>query len=524
MKLTYIRGKFILEGECPDVGLRSSWKSTALHTYETTSFQAAARFRKYADASTERLFNRVLVKSYALPSHPLPIDLKTILDSHQLKGLKWILTRSRSYLAHSPGAGKTAQAIVASILSYFGGTTVFIVPPTLTVNWEREILKWTEYFGIFPTITIIPLTAKKDSIAWRADFIIVPDSMMPNQWVYTGLLRLKIKFIAIDEASRFKEATATRTKALFGGVNTKTKYKYRGLVQRAHHAVLMDGSPMPNRPMELWAPTYAMAPETIDFMSEQDFGFRYCGPKMNERGQWEFKHSSNEEELHAKLMKSFMNVVSEKDLNHPERRRSMLFMNYDPRSPEMKEWDQKNLGGTVFKELMKRGEDFQLGELATMRRKLGMMKVDWIVKYILERRETKKEQIIVFAWHVEVCMEIAVRLRAAGVKTGLVVGGTKPSFVENWFKEFQSGECEIIVGNIVKMGRGHNLQNADRIIFGEYSWSDELNIQCEKRASRKGSTKAYIPCDYVVAPGTMDEPVLTSVFAKARSVKKIIGG
>jgi hypothetical protein len=67
------------------------------------------------------------------------------------------------------------------------------------------------------------------------------------------------------------------------------------------------------------------------------------------------------------------------------------------------------------------------------------------------------------------------------------------------------------------------LQAADRVIFGEFSWTDETNKQAEKRASRRGSTKSVVRCDYIVAPGTLDEPVLTSVFRKAANVKRVIG-
>jgi SNF2 family DNA or RNA helicase len=105
----------------------------------------------------------------------------------------------------------------------------------------------------------------------------------------------------------------------------------------------------------------------------------------------------------------------------------------------------------------------------------------------------------------------------------MVTGGTKPSEREDIFRSFQSGHCRVIVGNIAAMGRGLNLQRAKRIIFAEYSWTDELNKQCEKRASRKGATADLVRCDYIVAAGTMDETVLTAVFTKAKNIERVIG-
>lgn len=75
----------------------------------TTNPKAAAAYRRHADDNAEKYFQRVFVSFYDLPKLSLP----KFLDTHQIEGIKWILSRSRSYLAHAPGAGKTAQAIIA---------------------------------------------------------------------------------------------------------------------------------------------------------------------------------------------------------------------------------------------------------------------------------------------------------------------------------------------------------------------------------------------------------------------------
>lgn len=517
MTLTFQYGHFQLLKVATSAILSPAWilegEFKSGRTYITNDINAAVRFRRYADRVAERVFNRAFVKQYALPSlPPLPF-----LDPHQLEGVKWILTRSRSYLAHAPGAGKTAQAVVASLLSGGSGQVLFIVPPSLTVNWEREIIKWTEWANYWPAIAIVPVSAKRQEMGWAAEYIICPDSMLTKPWVLNRLKRIDFKFVAVDEASRFKEDEAERTRALFGG-RVKQKLDSPGLIQKAKHAVLLDGSPMPNRPMELWAPTFAMAGETINFMSKQDFGFRYCGATLHERGHWEFKHSANEEELRGRLQKKFMHVVTEDQLSHPERRRAMLFMNVDARSPEQKTWERKHLKTLSFDEI---SEDMNQGEIAKFRRELGLAKVPWIANYVKDRLNSKDESILLFAWHREVVHELATALHSR--KPGVVMGGTRASVREEIFANFQSGKTKVIIGNIGAMGRGHNLQRADRVVFGEFSFTDELNKQCEKRASRKGSTKGFVRCDYIVSPGSMDEPILNAVFRKEATVKKVIG-
>lgn len=472
----------------------------------------AFKFRRYGDQTAKRVINRSFAKFYNTPQLP-PLKF---LDPHQREGIKWILSRSRSYLAHAPGAGKTCQAIVASLLSSTSGSVLFIVPPTLTLNWQREVVQFSSLMGIYSTVSIVPLSAEELSMNWEADFIICPDSMITKRWVYKNLLHLKKKFIAVDEASRLKECTTQRSKAFYGGKIDEINYP--GLFQDCSHCVFLDGSPMPNRPMELWAPCYALNPWAIGFMDYSEYGRRYCGPRINERGHWEFKHSSNENELKARLQKNFMHVVREDELEHPERLRSMLFINEEVRTPSMKEWERKNLKAILSHPLK---EGAERADLAHQRKEIGLRKTHWVANYVKDRLENKNESILLFAWHREVCEALSLYLEQ--YKPDIIYGGVTNDKREKAFRAFQSGARRLLIGNIQALGRGHNLQRADRVIFAEYSWTDELNKQCEKRSSRRGNNKSHIRCEYIVAPDSMDEIILNSVFTKAARVKKIVG-
>ncbi len=477
------------------------------------TFGEAVHLQKYADSTAKKIFERMLMKFY-----PFNSSLPDYLDTHQREGVKWVLTRSRSYLAHAPGAGKTCEAITASILCEGSGQVLFIVPPTATINWEREIMLWAWKCSLIPTISVVPTTESREDMNWKADYIICPDSMLTKVWVLRNLIKLEKRFVAVDEASRFKESESQRSIALFGGELKDGTYS-PGLIQNARHAVLLDGSPMPNRAMELWGPVYAMAPESIEFLSQTEFGFRYCGARINDFGRWEFKHTTNESELKARLRKNFMHVVTEEELNHPERLRSIVFMNQDVRSASHKAWEKKNLDGQDLKNV---SEDWSQGDLATLRKELGERKVPWVSDYVAERMQNKNESILLFAWHRDVVLGLEKALEKFNPR--VVMGGTKAQDREKAFASFQSGETKLLILNIASGGRIHNLQKADRVIFAEYSWTDENNKQCEKRASRRGrDQKMKVRCEYIVNPNSLDERVLKSVFRKAESIKKVIG-
>ena len=181
----------------------------------------------------------------------------------------------------------------------------------------------TGWIDRWPSIGMVRTSGRQEEVAWKADFLIVPDSMLAKPGSTSA-------FEAEDEASRRGRGVTSQgmhqreVHRILPG--THEGYVLSGLFQEARHVVFLDGSPMPNRPMELWAPTYALCPEAIDCMSMNDFGYRYCGARPNERGEWEYKYSSHEGELNQKLTRDFMHVVTESELQHPERRRLMLFM------------------------------------------------------------------------------------------------------------------------------------------------------------------------------------------------------
>lgn len=527
--LSYRQGKFVFTNtdarpnqRIPDKAGPGIWEILGQGVWQTAELRAVVGFRRYADKTCQRLFERIFVKRYALPSVPLP----DFLDPHQVEGVKWVLSKSRSYLAHAPGAGKTLQAITAALYSKGEGQVVFIVPPTLTLNWAKEIMSWASRVApslTFPQIAIVPESERQDRLAWRSDFLICPDTMLTKPWVLNALLKMKKRFIGIDEASRFKEPTSQRTIALFGGELKDGTFVSGGIIDKCPYVVLLDGSPMPNRAMELWAPTYAMFPEAIDFMDYQEFGFRYCGAKMNNWGTWEFKHSARLPELKMRLQREFMHVVKEEELNHPERLRSIVWMNEDVRSVEHSSWEESN--EQLIKYVLtdeKRGEEMSQGDFAKFRKDLGLRKVPFIVKYTKEKLESG-ESVLLFAWHREVIERLAEGLKAYMEFAVPIMGGTPQGDREISFQNFQSGKAKLQILNLVSGGRGHNLPRAQRAIFGEWSWADETNKQCEKRGSRKGSILDVFKSDYIACPNSMDGIVLQANFTKAKNVKKVIG-
>lgn len=512
MTLTFQGNQFVIQG--PEILPGPSWEKLAKASFATTDIKAAVRFRSRADMKAERIFSKFMLTSFELPPKivsPLGLDLYPFQSDF---GVPHILGGNRTYLAHQPGLGKSAQAICA--VNSKPGRALIVCPSFLKVNWAREITTWSAVD--FPSIEVVPETMKRRYANWNADFIIVSDSMLLRDWVRAGLLAQEFRFVFIDEGHRFKTPEAARTVALFGGQTAH--FKSPGLIYRSEHVCVLSGTPLLNRPIELWPILYAMAPELIDFMPYQDFGFHYGGAVQDERGRWRFVGSANEKELKNKIMGRFMQRITKKHVlkDLPDKVREVIAIaDFDQRQPEIKAMDRSLL-------LQFRESGFErpkeLGDYATVRHETGLSKIIWSAHFIDNiLTGDQLEQIILFAHHRDVVSGLAKALEHW--KPEVINGGVSLSDRTKIQDRFQEGNCRLIIGNIDAMNLGLTLTAATRVVFTEYSWTPALNEQAEDRAHRIGQ-KDSIFCQYLVLQGSIDEAILSSVLSKEKSIAKVM--
>lgn len=496
MRLTFEGGKFVLHKD---------GKKT-----ETTDIKAAARFRPYAAGKAKTIFDRLMLKAYGAPTGRPQLSMP-LYPYQENEGVPFILKQNRTYLAHSPGLGKTAQCLGA--VSMKPGRTLIICPSFLKINWAREITKW---WNQIPSITMVRDSNKIEMVDWSADFIIVSDSMLLKDWVREALNKIRFRFVFIDEGHRFKTPNAARTVALFGG-KTK-KIKSSGLIYGAEHVSILSGTPMLNRPIELWPILYAMAPETIDFMSYESFGFKYCGPTRNEYG-FQFLGSHNEAELKDKIVGPFMHRLKKEDVlkDLPPKVREVIYAE-DNRYKE-----ERALDGELLKDLKRR--DFEppktLGDYAKMRHLNGLAKIKFAAGFVKEILESDlSESILLFAYHRDVVAGLFEELK--NFEPMVIMGGVQNEDRTEIEDLFQSGKGRLIIGNIHAMNLGLTLTRATRVVFAEYDWTPSNNEQAEDRANRIGS-KWSVFCQYIVFANSIDEMILRSTLLKEERIRKVVG-
>lgn len=188
------------------------------------------------------------------------------LREYQKLGISFMLKNPRCINGDVMAAGKTVQSILAAELS--GVPTVLVVCPGYLIgNWYAEIKKWTGRLATvieakqdlskgqeelrYANATSIALAAK------RTKFCIVNYDMLLRA---KQIAEIEWGCVIADEATALKTHTSKRSK----------------IFHRLHasNAYLLTGTPMLNRPIELFSLLDIVAPGS--FGSYWDFGDRYA--------------------------------------------------------------------------------------------------------------------------------------------------------------------------------------------------------------------------------------------------------
>lgn len=399
---------------------------------------------------------------------PFPFQLAAVdflctrLDSHRA-----------AYLAADPGLGKT---IVAAILKARLGSkkTVYVCPPSLIANVEAEFKKWGHQLNM---PVIVPDTRLADAVPIAADLIF------------------------IDEAHRFKNEKAQRTRGLFS------------LISKCPRVVLLSGTPSPNsRPVELWVILKNLAPDVFG-TAFFPFAKRYCNARKEHFG-WKFDGFTNKADFKQRLFRSFMLRQKKSLIELPPKREGLLTVG-EGIPPIIGNLEKKVLDAYTVKDLVEGRLTAKAGKtalhLAEYLRLLGEEKLKYVFPFIEHLLLETKENLIIFAHHKGVINGLAEFL--AQFNPVVIAGGVPSKARHALVQKFQTGKTRVAILNIVAAGIGWNMTAADRVLFVEFSWRDGDNEQAGDRAHRIGREKPVL-VQYVVLKDSFDAKRMNVVLRK----------
>lgn len=529
------------------------WDGTGRCWY-TTDWKAAEKLIHLAsDSAMDEIRNRVRqgfqshvasVSSSSDISIPVPSGLDYLPFQkafiHYLRAVRE--NRSGVLLADEMGLGKTIQAIAAINDNEAIRKVLVICPASLKLNWRNELRRW---LARPMSIAVVEGTADIS-----ADILIINYDVVKK---YKAALQdCEFDLVVCDEAHNLKNAGAQRTANVLGGYRPATKEERasqnveKKVVPRLRSKfwLLLTGTPILNRPCELWTTLKLLDPKGLasDWMH---FHKRYCNAKSNGFG-WDISGASNQEELQQRLRETCMIRRLKTDVltELPEKRRSIIPLEAAAKAKKLvqKESDLEEKRKLLEMKVQERQSKLKAGEalpsgdaalvaemhaeigetideMTELRKKLALLKAEECKDLLIDAAES--EPVLIFTHHHEATDLTVANLRGAGLRVGKIDGRDSVEQRQIVVDAFQAGELDAAVLGIKAAGVGLTLTRSSHVIFLELDWTPGIMQQAEDRAHRHGQKNA-VQVDYLVYDNSMDAHLAKMLIAKETAISSAL--
>lgn len=377
----------------------------------------------------------------------------------------FIKNKNLKFLCFEMGLGKTATALhIARELGYLN--TLIVCPASLQLTWVAEIEKWGFDSDLFDIISYGKLG---------------------------GIIKV-YDFIIFDESHYLKNNKSKRTQ------NAKR------IVDCSKRVLLLTGTPVPNRPIELF-PQLQIAGAPLAEMGYFDFASKYCAAHKTRFG-WDYSGASNLKNLadnlkfimYSATKKQVLKELPEKTIQHIYIKTKMSDLN-----KQVGEITEKTLTDTS-------------PHIATARKEAGIRKVAAAVKYITDILEEDRK-VVVFAHHIQVIEALKEGLDKFNPVS--VYGRTTIANRQLAVASFQNlPETRVFIGQIQTAGVGFTLTSAAVAVFVEADWVPGNNKQAEDRIHRIGQTENVL-VQYLTVKNSFDEKILKILDKKSKVISEI---
>lgn len=425
------------------------------------------------------------------------------LRPFQKIGRDFLVNHKAALLADEQGLGKTPEAITA--INALKARKVLIVCKAIgKITWPGELKTWLD-----TPLKIQVLNGKNAVVNPDSEIVILNYDLLTSSSVFTQLVKMSFAVGVFDESHYLKNASAKRTKAVLlrGAVASRCVYKW-----------FLTGTPVLNRPIELYPLLKSVAPHVIEpYTTHDSFARRYCD------GYWDgfqlvTKGATNVEELNCRLVNSgFMLRRLKKDVlkELPDKQYQIISLP----APDSKTKELVKKEFTFSKDDAKRYSLSESGsEIARIRHELAIAKTDTCIDHIKDvLDETPK--VVVFAYHRAVIAKIA---EAFGVEAVTLTGDTSfQNRVEAVARFQKDPSVRVFIGQIQAAGDTITLTASSHVIFVESSWVPGEVDQATDRCHRIGQKDAVL-VQFLVLAESLEENIIRTMIDKKLTIRRII--
>ncbi len=433
--------------------------------------------------------------------------IKGELYPYQKVGVEFLLASGgRAIVADQMGLGKSLQALAYAAHSGFARTLI-IAPASVKSSWEKEIKKWSN-------LKYVIIDSKTNLAKVPADvklWVINYDLLRKH---FDTLMKTRFDLMVADECHLVKNHTAQRTKAV------------RALSKNIPHIVLLSGTPLLSRPVEMFTLLNMVDPQTWN--NWYAYTRQYCN---GHEGRWGYDTSgaTNTEELHQKIKKYFIRRTKDKVLSQlPPKNHIDLPVEFDAdtaRKYNAAEEDLvaylKQYAGKQPAEIARMVQAEKLAQLNVLRHLSAMGKLraaEDIIESVLE----SGEKILVFCSFLEPLKALEAKFKDKVVMiTGETPVGERGALVD----KFQTDKnAQLFLGGIKSAGVGITLTAASNVLFLDYSWNPADHQQAEDRIHRPGQEAQSVNIYQLYVEGTIDGKLQKMLGRKRKIFDQVVEG
>ena len=450
---------------------------------------------------------------------PVPKDLQVDLRGYQTDGVHW-LERLRlmflgGILADDMGLGKTVQAIVglSQLKKDKLGCALIVCPTSLLYNWKEEFSKFNPKLKVI-VIDGIPSQRKKlIGAVSKYDAVITSYTLLQKDIeTYKSTV---FSYVILDEAQHIK--------------NRGTRNARSVKMVRAHHKLILSGTPIENSLDELWSLFDFLMP---GFLSSYD---RFVEKYVRVSGELQAK---NLEYLRRKISPFILRRMKEdvlKDL--PPISEIVYHCQLSPVQQELYRSYAESARNELVKLVERDGFDrVQIHILATLTRLKQICCHPAIfakekaetgdsAKYemLLELLQTLMEgghKTVIFSQYTQMLKIMRNDLEQKGIRFAYLDGSIKNRLeVVKQFNEDPS--IYIFLVSLKAGGTGLNLVGADTVIHYDMWWNPAVENQATDRVHRMGQKK-LVSAYKLITLNTIEEKIDEMQKRKKDLVKKIV--
>ncbi len=439
---------------------------------------------------------------------------------YQKAGIAYAMARQSALLGDEMGLGKTIQAIGVINADESIRKVLVLCPASLKLNWQRELAKWS----------VRDLSIGVIGKAWPDTDVVIVNYDVARKW-RPYLHGQRWDLVILDEAHYLKNPKTQRSVAILGKWDKDPSKRMPGIP--AERKLALTGTPILNRPIE--------AQPVLGYLDHGQFGNffgfakRYCGAHRTRWG-WDFTGAENLDELQERLRESLMVRRLKADVlkELPAKRRQVIELAQNGASRAVKaEAKAYQAHQDVLAELHQAVElaklledqdayaqavaELQAGyrvaftDMAERRHDVAMAKVPYVLEHVISAAE--QGPVILFAHHVDVVQALMEGLAEADLRAVKVVGGMSDQAKQAAVDALQSGQADVLVGNIRAAGVGLTLTRSSHVVFAELDWVPANMSQAEDRAHRIGQSESVL-VQHLVLEGSLDARIASALVAK----------